>query len=129
MKVMSNIIEVNSDNWNNEVIGSNVLTVVDFWHDNCPWCLRLNPIFDEVAEEYKNKIRFVKMNVLKTPENREIAINSGVMATPTLIFYCNSRPLRTVVGIASKEQLKTIINEIIEIHKECLEHSTELKIW
>lgn len=123
---MSNIIEVNSDNWNKEVIGSKVLTVVDFWHDNCPWCLRLNPVFDEVAEEYKDKMRFVKMNVLKTPENREIAINNGVMATPTLTFYCGGRPLRTIVGISSKEQLKTIINEIIETHKECLEHSTEL---
>ncbi len=125
---MGNIIEVNSDNWSSEVIGSTVLTLVDFWHDSCPWCLRLNPIIEEAAEEYKNKLKFVKFNVLKTPENRETAINNGVMATPTLAFYCNGRLLRTMVGIASGEQLKAVVNEMIETHKECLKHSTELNL-
>lgn len=53
--MMGSTIEVNASNWGKEVLKSDILTVVDFWHNRCSWCLRLNPIFSEVAEEYKGK--------------------------------------------------------------------------
>ncbi|MEM3754542.1 MAG: thioredoxin domain-containing protein [Candidatus Bathyarchaeia archaeon] len=65
---MGKVLEINSNNWEQEVINSNILTVVDFWHEHCPWCIQLNPIIDEVAEEYKGKIKFVKLNVLESRE-------------------------------------------------------------
>ncbi|MEM2111253.1 MAG: thioredoxin domain-containing protein [Candidatus Bathyarchaeia archaeon] len=125
---MSIVSEVDVNNWEREVLKSDVLTIVDFWHTNCPWCLRLNPIFDEVAEEHKDKAKFVKMNVLKTPENRELAISLGIMSTPTLVFFCNGRPVGATVGFVTKEQLKHIIDDILARHKECIKQSTELKL-
>ena len=71
---MKSVLDVNANNWEQEVLQSDILTVVDFWHDRCPWCLRLNPIIDDVAREYEGKIKFVKLNVLKVSANREIAI-------------------------------------------------------
>ena len=62
---MKSVLDVNANNWEQEVLQSDILTVVDFWHDRCPWCLRLNPIIDEVAKEYEGKIQFVKLNALK----------------------------------------------------------------
>jgi len=123
---METILEVNADNWEKKVLRSNVLTVVDFWHERCPWCLRLDPIYREAAEEYKDRVKFVKLNVLKTHRNREIAIQYGVMNTPTLIFFCAGRPVEGVIGFMSKDRLKNIVKDMLERHRECVKQSTEL---
>jgi thioredoxin 1 len=125
---MGIIIDVNSPNWEQEVLKSNTLTVVDFWHNRCPYCLMLSPTYDELAEEYKGKIKFVRMNVLEDPGNREITLRYGVMGTPTLVFFCEGRPVGQVVGFMAKAQLKKEMDDILEKHKECVKQSTELKI-
>ncbi|MCD6470458.1 hypothetical protein J7L29_06640 [Candidatus Bathyarchaeota archaeon] len=71
---MGQVLEVTVENWEEEVLNSDKLTSVDFWHKRCPWCIRLNPILEEISEEYKVRVKFVKLNVLETMENREIAI-------------------------------------------------------
>ncbi|MBS7622036.1 thioredoxin, partial [Candidatus Bathyarchaeota archaeon] len=76
---MSAVLDVDAEDWEMEVLRSDILTVVDFWHERCPWCIQLNPIFEEVADEYKDKAKFVRFNVLKSPRNRDIAIRYGVM--------------------------------------------------
>ena len=124
---MGSVVDVDAGGWKQEILQSDVLTVVDFWHDRCPWCLRFNPIVDEVAEEYKGRMKFVKLNVLLSPENREIAIRHGIMGTPTLVFFCEGRPVETAVGFTSKERLKQTIDNVLARHKECVKQSTELK--
>ena len=124
---MGSVLEVNADIWEQKVLQSDMLTVVDFWHVHCPWCLRLDPILNEVAEEYKGKIKFAKLNILENPENREIAIRYGVMGTPTLVFFCAGSPVEEVVGFMPKERLKKIMDDMLERHKECIKQSTELK--
>jgi len=125
---MGSVLEVNAVNWEQEVLRSSILTVVDFWHEHCPWCIQLNPVFDEVAEDYKGKIKFVKLNVLESPDNRELAIRYGVMGTPTLIFFCARRPVEEVVGFIPKERLKNTLDDMLSRYKECIGQSTELKI-
>lgn len=123
---MGNVLELNAANWEREVLQSNVLTVVDFWHEHCSWCIQLNPIYEEMAEEHEGKIKFTKLNVLQNPDNREIAIRYGIMGTPTLAFFCAGRPLELFVGV-SKERLKNRLNEMLGQHKECVQQSTVLK--
>lgn len=125
--VMGSVLEVNAGNWEQEVLQSDLLTAVEFWHDRCPWCIRLAPIYEEVAEEYKGKIKFAGLNVLENPENRNIAIKYGVMGTPTIVFLCEGRPVDEAVGFMPKEGLKKKIDDVLERHKECIAQSTELK--
>jgi len=124
---MGTVLEANANNWEQEVLQSDILTIVDFWHDRCPFCINLNPIFSEVAEEYKDKIKFVKLNVLENPSNREIAIHHGIMSTPTLTFFCDGRPVGQTLGFMPKEHLKEIIDDVFEKHRECIRRSTPLK--
>ena len=70
----------------------------------------------------------MKLNVLETMENREIAIRYGVMATPTLIFFCAGRPIEGLVGFMSKERLKKLIDDMLERHKESVGQSTKLEL-
>lgn len=124
---MGSVLEIKASNWEQEVLQSDVLTVVDFWHNRCPWCIRLDPIFNEVAEEYRGKIKFAKLNVLENPDNREIAIRYGIMSTPTLVFFCKGRPVEEVVGFMPKERLNNILDDMLERHEDCVKQSTKLK--
>jgi thioredoxin 1 len=121
------VLDVNADDWEKEVLQSETLVLVDFWHERCIWCKRLAPIYDEVAKEYEGKIKFIKINVLSNPENRQIAIDSGVMGTPTIGVFCEGRSVSTAVGFQPKERLQQLVQDMIDQHKECIQQSTELK--
>lgn len=125
---MGNVFDINADNWEQKILKSDILTVVDFWHDHCSWCLKLDPILNDVSEDYKGKIKLAKLNLLENPKNREIAIRYGVMGTPTLVFFCAGRPVEQVVGFMSKERLKKKLDDMLETHKDCIKQSTKLEI-
>ena len=124
---MVNIVEASALSWTQEVLKSNMLTVVYFWHEQCPWCIRLNPLFNDVTELYREKIKFVKFNVLVAPENKELASNLGVMGTPTLMFFCQGRSIGQTVSFMSKEDLIKVMDDMLERSKHCLLQSTDLK--
>lgn len=124
---MGSVLELDAVNWKQEVLQPNMLTVVYFWHERCPWCIRLNSVFDEISEEYSNKIKFAKLDILDNPSNREIATAYGIMSTPTLMFFCGGRPLGQTVGLMPKEQLKKILDDMLERHRQCAIQSTELR--
>jgi len=123
---MGTVLDMKADDWEQEILESDILTIVDFWHDRCPWCLQLNPIINEVSEEYKEKVKFVKLNVLENPANREIAIHHGIMSTPTLMFFCEGRPVSQTLGFMPKENLRKLIEDMLQKHKECIKQSTKL---
>ena len=127
---MEHVLEVNADNWDKEILESEELTVVDFWHERCIWCKRLEPIYDEVAEEYKGQMKFTKLNVLKDSENQQVSVKYGVMGTPTLLFFCGRalEPVERAVGFQPKDRLKQLIEKVINQHKDCVKKSSKLKI-
>ena len=122
------VVVVNADDWEKEVLQSEALVLVDFWHERCPWCKRMDPIYDEVAEEYKGRVKFAKLNVLSSHQNQHIGVENGVMGTPTLIFFCEGRSVGTTVGFQPRERLRQLVDDMIQKHEECIGQSTELEI-
>jgi len=120
------VVEVSAETWSEEVLKSDIPVVVDFWHHRCGWCRALNPIYDELSNEYTGQLKFAKLNVLESHENQHIAIQYGVMGTPTLKFFCEGRIVGEIVGYRPKDQLKQEIDKILRQRKECLERSTVL---
>lgn len=124
---MRNVASVNDTTWKREVLQSNILTVVDFWHEGCLWCKKLEPILEQVAEESGKKAKFVSLNVSENPGNQRIALDYGIMGVPTLGFFCDGRPVNIAVGFKTKEALKRLVDDVLAKHRECIEKSTELK--
>jgi len=116
---MSNVLEIQADQWEKEVLNSNEPVVVDFWHHMCGWCQKLNPVFKQLPEKIKNT-KFVKVNVLDSAENRKIAIDLGVLGTPTIKIFCEGRAIGEIVGFRSSENLVIEINNILDKKEECL---------
>ncbi len=67
------IVETSAENWEEEVLKSDELVLVEFWHPQCPYCRILEPVFVELSREYEGKLKFVKFNVMESSENQELA--------------------------------------------------------
>ncbi len=98
-------MDVNENTWNTEV--GTGLVLVDFWATWCPPCNQLTPVLVALAEKNADKIKIVKMNI---EENDETPQRYQVSVLPTLIFFKDGEPIKTVVGLQSEAQLQGIID-------------------
>lgn len=117
-------VDVDSSNWDQKVLNSNVPVIVDFWAPWCPWCKRLMPDFDSLSDQYTERLLFAKVNADDSPE---IASKYGVQGLPTLKFFCGGRPLAELVGYMPKAALQKQLDGMLSMHKDCLKQSSSMK--
>ena len=122
------IEEINAIEWEERILASKMLVVVEFWDRECPHCRAVEPVYDELSLEYGDKLKFTRLNVLESPENQQLAARHGIMGTPTFLFFCGGRPVHGVVGALPKEDLAQAIEFTIRKHKDCTKKSTPLKL-
>ena len=123
---MPDVSEIQASQWESEVVKAEGPVVVDFWHHMCAWCKKLNPIYAQLPEAIPG-VKFLKVNILESPENRKIAIDNGVMGTPTIKVFCEGRPIGELVGFKPLEKLVSALNEILNQKDSCLDQSTPLE--
>ncbi len=104
---MSEPFEVNEDNWDAEVLESDLPVMVDFWAEWCGPCKMIGPLLVELSEEYADKVKIVKLNV---DENNNTAIQYAVRSIPTLILFKDGQVQAQHIGAAAKGQLKQFID-------------------
>lgn len=121
------VVEINAADWEREVLRSETPVVVDFWHPMCGWCLRLNPIYDQLPERFGDRVKFVKVNLLQSQENQRLALSLGILGTPTLKLVCNGRVVGEIVGYRPMDRLTEEIERLLEKRDECLGQSTPLR--
>ena len=100
-------IAVNDENFESEVLRSSVPVLVDFWAEWCGPCRMIAPVVDEIAAEYKDKLKVCKMNV---DEGRQTAVNYGIMSIPTLMIFKGGEAVDKIVGSVPKNDLVSKIN-------------------
>jgi thioredoxin 1 len=98
--------EVSDKSFNDEVIKSDKLTLVDFWAPWCMPCRAIAPVIDELADTYDGKVKFTKLNV---DDNPMTASSYGVRGIPTIILYKNGEVVDQVVGAVPKAELEKTI--------------------
>lgn len=101
-----NIVEITDDNFEQTVLQSDKLVVVDFWAEWCGPCRMVGPILEELANENTN-IVIGKMNV---DENPEVPTQMGIRNIPTLLFFKQGKIVNKFVGATSKSEYQKIIN-------------------
>ena len=101
------VLNISSENFEQEVINSDKPVLVDFWASWCGPCRMIAPIIDQLAEQYDGKVKIAKVNV---DEQRELAARYKVMSIPTIYMFKDGNPVDKVVGVRSKGDLETFIN-------------------
>ena len=100
---MSKPAPVDDSTFKQMVLDSKKPVLVDFWAAWCKPCLAVAPILEELANEYDNKINFVKLDVDHSPKT---PASYGIMSIPTLLIFKNGKPVSHIVGLRPKGELK-----------------------
>lgn len=103
-------ITITDDNFENEVLKSNVPVLIDFWAVWCGPCKAIAPIVEDLANEYDGKLKVGKLDV---DHNNQTAIKYGVRSIPTLLLFKDGKLNGTIVGNVPKAQIVQKLNAVL----------------
>jgi thioredoxin 1 len=103
-------IEINENNFVQEILSSDKPVLVDFWAPWCNPCKMLFPVIEELAAEYNGKVKVGKVN---TDENMHLSSEFQIVSIPCLILFKEGRTLHRMVGCVSKNDIKKIIDSVL----------------
>jgi thioredoxin 1 len=107
---MSKVIEVTNDNFEEEVLKSEIPVLVDFWAPWCQPCLMMAPTLDDLSEELEGKIKICKLNT-EIPENQELAVKYQIQSIPNMKLFKEGEVAKNFIGLRPKEAFKSELME------------------
>ncbi len=103
-------IDLNSQNFDEVVVNSEIPVIIDFWASWCGPCKMFAPIFDETSKKYALKAVFAKVN---TENEQVLASKYHIMSIPTLVIFKNGKEVKRVSGALDLLRLSNLINEFV----------------
>jgi thioredoxin 1 len=101
------VLNATGENFENEVLKSELPVLVDFWAEWCGPCRMVGPVVEELAEELQGKLKVVKVNV---DQAQDVAGRYKIMSIPTMILFKDGEVVEQIVGAVSKGHLAQKIN-------------------
>ncbi len=102
-----NVVEFTDQNFEEQVLKSEVPVLVDFWAEWCMPCRMLAPTIEKIATDYNGKVKVGKVD---TDANREISIKYGISAIPTVILFKNGQVAQKFVGLRQEKDFKAALD-------------------
>ncbi|MBE8214778.1 MAG: thioredoxin [Endozoicomonadaceae bacterium] len=107
---MTTLTEVTDETFEDKVLNSNGLVLIDFWADWCGPCKAIAPILEQVSDHFGDKLSIYKLNIDNSPE---IAAKFKVRGIPTLILFKNGESESSKMGLLSKSDLITFVDSYL----------------
>ncbi len=104
------MIEITSENFEQEVVRSSQPVMIDFWGPQCGPCLALMPKVETLAERHGEGIKLAKV---EAPKNRRLCLNLRVMSLPTFLFYKDGREVDRLTGNVTIEGIENSLNKLL----------------
>ena len=99
-------MDITSQNFEKEVLQSNMPVIVDFWASWCNPCKMMIPIMNEIEEELKEEVKVCKVNV---DEERDLSLQFDVMSIPTFLIFKEGKVVAKTVGVQDKEEIISLL--------------------
>ena len=99
-------LKITIENFENEVMKSNIPVLIDFWAPWCGPCRMMGPIIEQLAEEYEGKAKVGKVNV---DEEGELSQAFGVMSIPTIVLVKDGKIVKQAVGARPKAEVEAML--------------------
>src|SRR5689334_18623009 len=93
------VLNIGDSEFSKEVLESSTPVLVDFWATWCAPCRAIAPVLEDLAVQYKDRVKFTKIN---TEENQDIPQQYGIRAIPTLLIFKGGKVVGQIVGAAPK---------------------------
>jgi len=103
-------VEVNGNNFQQEVLESSIPVLVDLWAPWCMPCRMISPIVEELGNDNQGKLKVCKLN---TDENQNIAARYGILGIPTLLFFKDGQEVDRIVGVTPKPIIQQKLDSIL----------------
>ncbi|MFT8395014.1 thioredoxin [Propionibacterium sp.] len=107
---MSAVTDVTDATFEDVVLKADKPTLVDFWADWCAPCRQLTPIIEELAEQYGDRINFVKID---TDANVQVANSQSILGLPTVKVFSHGEVVKQFQGGKTKGALKKLLDEVL----------------
>ncbi|MBI4509521.1 MAG: thioredoxin [Deltaproteobacteria bacterium] len=104
-------IQFNDDDFDREVLKSETLVLVDFWAPWCGPCRALGPVVDQLAAQFRGKVRVGKVNI---DDNHSTARRFGIKAVPTLMVFKDGKIVDQKVGSLPKGHIEEMVNRHLQ---------------
>ena len=101
-------ITLTVDNFETEVLKSEIPVLVDFWATWCGPCRMIAPVIEEIAKDYEGKLKVGKINV---DEQEELAVKYGISSIPTLLIFKGGEVVKKTLGYMPKDAVVKFIEE------------------
>ena len=106
-----NVLTVSADNFESEVLQSDVPVLVDFWAPWCGPCKMLGPVIDQLADEYAGKAKVAKIDIETDAATKQLAIDHGVQSIPALKVFKDGTVSAEAMGMQPKQALADLIDQ------------------
>jgi thioredoxin 1 len=106
----NDVVNLQDATFDQEVLKSDVPVLVDFWAVWCGPCKAIAPAVDELAKQYKGKVKVAKMNV---DDHQQVPQQYGIRSIPTLLVFKGGRVVDTIVGAVPKSKLEESLKKAI----------------
>jgi thioredoxin 1 len=103
------LLHVTDADFDQQILKSEVPALVDFWAAWCGPCRTVGPVVEELAGEYKDKVKVAKLNV---DDNKQTPSKYGVKGIPTLILFKNGQVVEQIVGAVPKSKIKDMLDKV-----------------
>ena len=96
------VINLNEKNFEEEVVKSDKVVLIDFWASWCGPCRMMSPVIDQIAEEMGDSAKVCKINI---DEQQNLAVKYNVMSIPTFVVLKNGKEVGRTVGVQEKQEI------------------------